>query len=698
MKPIRRMFWNSHLLALLASMLLGSFACELRAETVWLDDLNLRPIVQGWGKPQKNRAAAMNPEDARPLQVKGQSFEHGVGTVAESAFVVVLDGKAKTFETQVGLDDAKRGSTRASAEFFVIGDGRMLWRSGVMRTNESAKTCRVSVAGVTRLLLKVGDADDGENDDYADWADAKFTTDSAKTFKTEREAVPAPVAPYILTPPAPATPRINGPAVFGVRPGSPFLYSISATGVRPMEFSARNLPEGLSLDARTGRITGSLKAKGEHLVTFVARNALGSAEKKFRIACGETIALTPPMGWNSWNCFAQMVSAEKVKAAADAMVHSGLVEHGWTYINIDDYWQNHLPTDEKGLSDLVGPFRDAQGKIVPNARFPDMKGLVDYLHERGLKAGIYSSPGPTTCGKCAGSWLHEEQDARTFAEWGFDFLKYDWCSYASVVDGKVESPRNVPVRKNSRDDAYAIHPFRVMGGFLREQKRDIVFSLCQYGNNDVWKWGAAVNGSSWRTTGDVNDSWRSVKQIGFYQDNAAPYAKPGSWTDTDMLIVGWIGWGRPHPTSLTPDEQYTHVSLWSMLSAPLLIGCDMSKLDEFTLSLLTNDEVIAVNQDELGKQATCVLRVTESDGKVADVRVYAKDLADGSRAVGFFNLGAESVRIDFRDFKVLGLSGKQTARDLWRQRDMAVVETAAGSLPLALPGHGVLLYKFSPAK
>jgi alpha-galactosidase len=404
------------------------------------------------------------------------------------------------------------------------------------------------------------------------------------------------------------------------------------------------------------------------------------------------------MGWNSWNCFAQTVSAEKIKAAADAMVSTGLADHGWSYVNIDDYWQNHLPTDEKTLQDLVRPFRDERGVIASNVRFPDMKGLADYIHARGLKAGLYSSPGPTTCGKCAGSWLHEEQDARTFAEWGFDFLKYDWCSYSSVVEGKVPTPSGVPVRKGSKDDAYASHPFKVMGGYLRAQKRDIVFSLCQYGNNDVWKWGAAVGGSSWRTTGDVNDSWRSVREIGFTQDKAAPYAKPGSWTDTDMLILGWIGWGRMRPTSLSADEQYAHVSLWCMLSSPLLIGCDMTKLDAFTLNLLANDEVLAVNQDELGRQATCALRIEEVEGKVADVRIYAKDLADGGRAVAFFNLGVEPVKLAFKEFGKLKLSGRQVARDLWRQRDVATPDTAKDALPLLLPGHGVLLYKFAAAK
>ncbi len=679
--------------------LLGGFTPSVvSAETVWLDDLNLAPIIQGWGKPQKNKCAAKNSEDGKPLTISAKRFERGVGTVAESTLNVYLNGEATTFSAHVGVDDCKRGSSRASVEFFVIGDGKQIWRSGVMHANDVAKAFEVSVAGVKQLLLKVGDADDGNNDDFADWADAKFETITAKTFRTGSEPVPALVVPYILTPAAPLTPRINGANVFGVRPGSPFLFTIPATGDRPMEFSATNLPSGLKLDKTTGQITGKVQSKGEFIVTLGANNSLGSAEKQFRIVCGDTIALTPPMGWNSWNCFAHMVSADKVKSAADAMVRSGLINHGWTYINIDDFWQNHIPTNEKDVQDLVKPFRDEKGFIVSNARFSDMKGLADYVHDRGLKIGLYSSPGPTTCGGCAGSWLHEEQDAQTYAKWGFDYLKYDWCSYGSVTDGKIANPLNVPVRKHSRNDDFAIYPYKVMGSFLRDQKRDIVFSLCQYGASDVWKWGGAVNGSCWRTTGDVNDSWRSIKEIGFYQDKAAPYAKPGNWTDPDMLIVGWVGWGKPHPTSLNADEQYTHISLWCMLAAPLLIGCDMTKLDDFTLNLLANDEVLAVDQDELGKQGTCVIKVSKIGDRVADVRVYEKELVDGGRAIAFFNLGAEAVKLEFNDFTTLHLSGKNIVRDLWRQQNVATVNTGKDSLPLAIPGHGVLLYKFTTAK
>jgi alpha-galactosidase len=505
------------------------------------------------------------------------------------------------------------------------------------------------------------------------------------------------IAPYILTPPAPATPRINGANVFGVRPGSPFLFTIPATGERPITYSGDNLPRGLKLDSMTGHITGSLKTKGEFTVTLRAKNSLGAAEKSFRIVSDDQIALTPPMGWNSWNCFADKVSAEKVKRAADAMVKSGLINHGWNYINIDDYWQNHRNSKDPTLR---GEFRDAQGNIVPNSRFSDMKGLADYVHGLGLKIGLYSSPGPWTCGDCTGSFGHEQQDAAIYAKWGFDYLKYDWCSYKTIASGQMTNVTNIPLwGKTATNDEGAIYPYRIMGKYLREQNRDIVFSLCQYGMDDVWKWGGSVNGNSWRTTGDIVDLWDttdqnwqgSVSGIGFHQDMAAPFAKPGNWNDPDMLVVGEVGWGKMHPSRLTPDEQYSHISLWCLLSAPLLIGCDMEKIDDFTLNLLSNDEVLALDQDALGKQATCVL----TNG---DVRVYKKILEDGSHALGFFNLGGQPVKLDFTEFAKLGLTGKQHIRDLWRQKDLADVDTTDGVLPLTISTHGVLLYKLTPAQ
>ncbi|MDR1459238.1 MAG: putative Ig domain-containing protein, partial [Bacteroidales bacterium] len=399
-----------------------------------------------------------------------------------------------------------------------------------------------------------------------------YTDDKTGKFKNKEI-----ISSYILTPPAPAQPRFNGPKVYGARPNHPFLFTVAASGARPMTFEAKGLPEGLALDPEMGIITGKTVQTGNYKVTLIAKNAEGSEIGELTIKIGDEIALTPPMGWNSWNCWGLSVDTEKVLQTAHAFQEKGLMQYGWSYINIDGGWQDK---------------RDSNGNMVPNKKFPNMKALGDNIHQLGLKFGIYSSPGPRDCAGYIGSYQHEQQDAKIFAGWGVDYLKYDWCYYSEVFD----------TDKDNSTSAY-MKPYLLMQKYLREQNRDIVYSLCQYGFKDVWEWGAAV-GNSWRTTWDITDSWESLSDIGFNQYSHWTFAKPGHWNDPDMLIVGKVGWGENlRNTRLTPDEQYTHISLWSLLASPLLIGCDVSQLDDFTLSLLTNHEVLAINQDSLGKQA-----------------------------------------------------------------------------------------------
>jgi alpha-galactosidase len=463
----------------------------------------------------------------------------------------------------------------------------------------------------------------------------------------------------ILTPKPSAVPRINGAKVFGVRPGSHFMFTIAATGQRPLQFSAQKLPEGLKLDEKTGYITGSITKRGEYKVSLGAQNSLGKAERELKIVCGDQIALTPPMGWNAWNCFGRTVTADKIFAAADAMVAKGLIGHGWTHINIDDCWESTNRNDK--------------GQIDSNEKFPDMKALTDHIHALGLKAGIYSSPGPVTCGHFLGSYQHEDLDAQRYGEWGFDYLKYDYCSYWRLVPKK---PSVAEVKK----------PYEVMRASLNKVQRDIVYSLSV--NAKAEEWGAQTGANCWRTTVDITDTWQSLSKIGFSQAGLEKYAGPGHWNDPDMLIVGRVGWSSGlRPTRLTPNEQYTHISLWCLLASPLLIGCDLTQLDEFTLSLLTNDEVLEVNQDPLGRQASRVL-------KMGDLEVWAKDMEDGSKAVGLFNRSSsqETVTANWTD---LGLSGKQTVRDLWRQKDLGPFENQFSA---PVPPHGVVLVKISSAE
>jgi alpha-galactosidase len=488
-----------------------------------------------------------------------------------------------------------------------------------------------------------------------------------------------PQPPEILTPKPAPTPRINGPKIFGVRPGSPFLYSIPATGDRPMTFSADGLPEGLQLDAANGRISGTLNTAGEYKVTLRAKNSLGVAEKSFRIVVGEDVELTPAMGWNSYNCYGTSINEDKELRIAHAMVSSGLAQHGWTYVNMDDGWS----------ANVRNPANHAL-QADPR-RYTDIKAMVDEIHGLGLKAGLYSTPWEITYGgklggssdypdgawptnanfKAAknarkppfaiGQYSFATNDAAQFAEWGFDYLKLDW--------GPVEAPET-----------------KAMYQALRATHRDIILSLSNNHVKNLFPLIGDVSPSaqSWRTTTDINDNWKRVAfDIGFAQDAWAPFARPGHFNDADMLVVGQVGWFGPlRPTKLKPDEQYTHISLWCLLSAPLLLGCDLGKLDDFTLGLLSNDEVLEVDQDTLGKQAVQV-------GGEGDLKIYAKPMDDGSLAVGLFNTGATetTVTANWSDLKI---SGKQRVRDLWRQKDVGIF---TDKFETTVASHGVVLVR-----
>jgi alpha-galactosidase len=479
--------------------------------------------------------------------------------------------------------------------------------------------------------------------------------------------------------------------VFGVRPGSPFFFKVPATGTGPLHYAAENLPDGLNIYSETGVITGKLDQAGTHVVELVVSNSLGTARRPFRIVVGEEICLTPPMGWNSWYAYSEGVSAEHIKQVADAFVKSGLRDHGWTFVNIDDCWQGT---------------RDPETKVLTgNERFPDMRELCDYVHERGLKIGIYSSPWIGTYAGFRGATsdhpdaadpgcLPEDQrlqkhqifgrqgvpgvgvahfnasrigpywffdrDAKAMADWGFDYIKVDW------------NPNDVPTTEHMAKD-------------LRASGRDIVLSLSNAA--PIANAPALTNVSNlWRTGGDIHDSWVSISRC-FNEVEWVKYQRPGHWNDMDMLQVGMRGIPNrynapPKLTDLTPDEQYTQMSMWCLQSNPLLLSCYIDQLDEFTLSLLTNDEVIEVNQDPAGKP---VQRVVKSQ----DLEVWFKPMEDGSQAVGLFNRGDKEAEITVT-WADLERQGTQKVRDLWRQKDLG---RHAESFSAKVNSHGVVLLR-----
>ena len=303
-----------------------------------------------------------------------------------------------------------------------------------------------------------------------------------------------------------------------------------------------------------------------------------------------------------------------------------------------------------------------------------MKALADYAHSKGLKLGIYSSPGPKTCAGYEGSYEHEFQDAATFAEWGIDLLKYDWCSYRDIA------------ADDSREELRK--PYELMRQALDACGRDIVYSLCQYGMGEVSQWGAEVGGNYWRTTGDIVDTWASMSSIGFGQAGLEDYAGPGHWNDPDMLVVGQVGWGPDlHPTRLTKNEQVTHITLWSMLASPLLIGCDLAQLDDWTLALLTNPEVLEVSQDPLGRQARRAAVVDRQE-------IWARPLVDGTIAVGLFNRSRTETTITVQ-WSDLGLEGSQPVRDLWQRQDLGAFD---GQFSTTVAGHGAVMLRIGAPK
>jgi alpha-galactosidase len=367
------------------------------------------------------------------------------------------------------------------------------------------------------------------------------------------------------------------------------------------------------------------------------------------LAAPPSAAPTPPMGWNSWNHFEAKIDDATVRAQADALVSSGMRDAGYRYINIDDTWEGQ---------------RDAAGVIHPNAKFPDMKALADYVHSKGLKIGIYSSPGPKTCAGYEGSAGHEVQDAQTYAAWGIDYLKYDLCSLgpSMIAAGSLEKAQEIELAAYKKMDAA-----------LKATGRPIVYSLCQYGVAQVWRWGGSVGGNLWRTTGDITDKFSRMATIGFGQAGLSKYAKPGNWNDPDMLEVGNGG--------MTAVEYRTHMSLWALLAAPLLAGNDLTKMTPQTLAILTNREVIAIDQDKAGRQGDRV----HAEGPL---EVWAKPLSGAAKAVGLFNLSDQPSYVEVK-FSQVGLKGAVKTRDVWAAKDLGKL-TGYRTL---VPGHGVVLLR-----
>ena len=641
---------------------------------IWLDDLDIPAFSDGI--PGVSTKASASGE---PIQLGGVKYSRGLGISQIGLMVFQLDGNATQFSAIVGADDNANKATETN--IFILGDKKILFESGPMKVGDVPKKININLTGVKRFGILVK-TEASSQKFYSDIANAQFTMLENK--------MPQPIANdgerYILTPAVAKTPRINSPKIFGAKPGNPFLFTVVATGESPISYSVDHLPNGLTIDSKTGIITGVLNKKGTYLVTMKANNNFGAAQKQLTIKIGDTISLTPPIGWNGWNSWARLIDREKVIASANAMVNMGLSKHGWTYINIDDGWQGYRTANNYALQ--------------PNKKFPDFKGMIDEIHSKGLKLGLYSTPWITSYAgfgggssnfedgalpdsiinnkrsfRYTGKYRFEKQDAIQMAQWGVDYLKYDW----RIELGSAER----------------------MSEALKKSGRDIIYSLSNSAPFSQVKDWARIS-EAWRTGPDIRDSWLSLYVSAFTLDKWGPYGGPGHWNDPDMMILGNVTTGaKLHPTRLTPNEQYSHVSLFSLLAGPILIGCPIEQLDAFTLNLLSNDEVIEVNQDPLGKSARLVL---EEQG----VQIWLKQLEDGAYAVGIFNTAdfGKTPASYFRwedeeaanytlDFNKLKLKGLFNVRNVWTQKEVAA---NVKSFKATVPHHGVVLLKLTPTK
>jgi alpha-galactosidase len=653
---------NKRIFNVFFALFLLFYSHSLRAQSVWLEELDLTKIDQIIHQPHAGKNVM-----GKPIKIDGRVYEHGLGLEAHSACYINLHKSAKSIYGIVGFDQSQEYHPAfCKTKLYVVADDKIVWISNELGFGSDGEAFNVSLDGVETLQLWVL-GNKGNFRTATNLADCKIIYSGTKPelFSPQKSE------PYLLTPKALDSPRINGARVFGARPGSPVLFQIAVSGKRPIKYSAKGLPEGLNLNTQTGIISGKTTKKGSFWVKLLAENSFGKDTSSLRVEVGTTVALTPPMGWSSWNVWGENVSQEKVLEALNQIKAHKLDQYGWNYINIDDGWQGKRGGKYMG--------------IQANEKFPDIRRLIDSIHASGMKFGIYSSPWKTTYAGMFGAsksgfmgsssdlpngtnemndlqygvYPFHKEDVKQWTDWGVDFVKYDWW------------PNDVPHTK-------------AMTNALNEASRDMVFSISNAAPiENAADWKTLTN--LWRTTGDIQNSWPCVLALGFSQKNWLSHTCPGHWNDPDMLILGDIGIGEPITACrLSADEQYAHVSLWGILSAPLILGCDLSKLDDFTLNLLTNNEVISINQDPLASATTLL----KSDGIH---EIYVKPMANGSKAVAFFNRGLNTSTIEL-DLNELGFKNQATIRDVWRQKDVAKV---TGVFKTTVNGHGVAFYRIS---
>jgi alpha-galactosidase len=620
---------------------------------IWIDSLDFTNATSEDGDVHPGKSTWNG-----TIKLADVAYVHGVGVKGDSEIPIDLHGNAIQLETMVGVDDeVKHGG---SVDFTVVVDGNTEFDSGLMHGLDPPKYVSVKLVGAESLLLRTRHVGTGNHDnDNGTWAGTLIRCMPGADSLPQVSVLPA-IYQSPVPPPDAGAVCVNGPSVIGFSPNKPFMTLIAASGAGPLTYSAAGLPTGLSIDKATGVISGVQTAAGDADVAVTVTGAKGSATKTIKLVCGvNKLALTPPMGWNAAGIYGDSESDDLVRHAADLLVSSGLAAHGYQYVVIGDSWEGA---------------RDADGNLVPNKRFPDMKALGDYIHGLGLKFGLYSAATERSCSGYVGSAGHEAQDAATFASWGVDYLNYDWCQSATDANATDSDP--------TLEAAFA-----KMGANLYNSNRDIVYSISMSPRFDGGKWFEKAGANSWQAFGGLYDDIQTVTRYAQKQIRDNNHITPGHWNDLGFLMSGRVGYQNEHMSLLKPSEQMMQMSMWCLVSSPLFLSCDLAHIDPNAFDpssslLLTNDEVLAVDQDPGAKPAQTI-----------DYTLYYgawyKPLSDGTTAVGLFNFSPTTRKLTV-EWSDIDSTGAQPVRDLWKHQDLGSFDDHFDGI---VPAHGVLLLK-----
>lgn len=624
---------------------------------VALSGLDLTKITNGWGEVKPNKSI-----DGNTLTIAGNTYESGAGVHATSRIIVRINGGSTRFVCEAGVDDEIQDKPNEGVMEYRVAvrntEGQEVEKyRKMMKKGDAAEKVEVDVNGWDYLILEVNEGNGNNWSDHFDWANAYFLMPDAQAAKPEIVTDFMPVSAFACATTTYSLPNVR--------------YMHKVRTVQPnATVSVTDLPDGLTWNAQRKLVEGTLEKEGQYFYKLHTTHEGKSQEIEVCLNVDKDLQQpTPFMGWLSWNSIEGNISEEVVRNVADQMKRTGLVDAGYNYLVIDDLWH----ADKR--------HEDGRPKEDP-AKFPSgMKASADYVHSKGMKFGIYSDAADKTCAGAYGSLGYEAKDAKQYAEWGVDLLKYDYCF--APADATTAQTR-----------------YKAMGDALKATGRDILYYMCEWGTREPWKWGETTGASTWRCTLDTRDCWKGRNGgIGVVQSIAGmkdlwPYSGVNRFNDADMMTVGIHGTGLSSNDlcetgpGMTMDEYRTQFALWCMWSSPLTLSMDMTRALSFEdLAILTNAELIAIDQDPMGQQAEFI---GETDG----ILFFAKDLANGDVAISATNMNNEkrTARFDFSTIPALNATTAYNVRNLWTRANEA---QATGEKSVSLEPHATAVYRLT---